>query len=384
MNRSLRRLLAPLVPARIFADTTNQLFNPFLGTIATGIGISTQQLGLLVSLRSLAGLSGPLFGSVADRRGHLFMARIGIVLLASGLLLLAMSSSLLTAAVAMLPMGLALGMFNPILQAYVSSHVEYGRRARALGILEYSWALAGIAGLSGLGWLMTAFGWRTAVLTLAALLLVSLAGLRAKPAAAGGGELPVSTPLLPAAIPRSVWAATAAVGLTFFGFFNIMIIHGVWLAERYAFTPALLGWTALVLGFADLAGVTIVSSAADRFGPRRLALVASLLCAAVYVLPALGSGLPVVAVALILMRLLMQVTFVSILPLLSELQPEARARILALAGAVGQIGMATAAASGPWLYGRTGPAGLGISSAASALATFLLLLFCIRERKEIT
>lgn len=382
MNRSLRRLLAPLVPARIFADTTNQLFNPFLGTIATGIGITTQQLGLLVSLRSLAGLSGPLFGSVADQRGHLFMARIGVLLLATGLIVLATSHSLLAAAVAMVPMGLALGMFNPVLQAYVSSHVEYGRRARALGILEYSWALASIAGLSGLGWLITAFGWRAAVLALAGLLLVSLAGLRAPPAAPGTGKPSAGAAVFPVAIPPSVWAATAAVGLTFFGFFNIMIIHGVWLSEKYAFTPALLGWTALVLGLADLAGVTIVSSAADRFGPRRLALFASLLCTAVYVLPALGTGLAIVAVALILMRLLMQVTFVSILPLLSELQPEARARILALAGAIGQIGMAIAAATGPWLYGTAGPAGLSISSAASALATFLLLLFCIRERKE--
>lgn len=378
---SLRKLLAPLLPARILSDTSNQLFNPFLGTIALGIGVSAQQLGLLVSLRSLCGLSGPLFGAAADRHGHLLVARLGALLMVGGLLLLGVSRSLLTAAVAMIPMGFALGMFNPMLQAYVSSVVGYARRARALGILEYSWALAGIVGLSGVGWLIAAFGWRAAVFALAGLLLCSLLALREAPRSPVSGA-PTGRPLAaPVAEDQAVWASAAAVGLTFFGFLNVMIIHGVWLTDAYAFTPALLGAMALILGLADLAGVSLVSTVADRVGPKRVAILSSVASAAVYALPAFVSGLAVTLVVLALMRTLMQVTFVSMLPIISELQPCNRGRVLGLAGAVGQVGMAVGAASGPWLYANAGPAGLGLGSALSAVATLVLLLF-IRERKE--
>lgn len=381
MTAAVRKLLGSLMPARILSDTSNQLFNPFLGTIAAGIGISNQQLGLLVSLRSLSGLTGPLFGAAADRRGHLYMARIGVLLMVCGLTLLGVSRSLLTTAMAMIPMGLALGMLNPVLQAYVSSQVEYGRRGRALGILEYSWALAGIVGLSGVGWLIATFGWRAAVFVLAGLLLGSLVAFRKLPAALSPGSAPGSRVAQPLHADRAVWASALAVGLTFFGFFNVMIIHGVWLTEAFAFTPTLLGVVALVLGLADLSGVTVVSLIADRVGPLRLALFASLFSAGVYLLPAVVSSLAGTVVALVLMRMMMQVTFVSLLPVMSELQPNNRGQVLGLAGAVGQVGMAIAAATGPWFYANAGPAGLGAGSAISAAATFAVLLL-VRKRKE--
>ncbi len=59
------QLLAASIAARLATDTTYQLFNSFLVTIAAGLGLDVLTLGRLVSLRSLIGLSAP---SLAARR----------------------------------------------------------------------------------------------------------------------------------------------------------------------------------------------------------------------------------------------------------------------------------------------------------------------------
>ncbi len=381
MSWSLRRLLPPMITSRLLGDTANQLFNPFLGTIAAGIGISNQQLGLLVSLRSLSGLSGPALGALADRRGYLTLARLGIILMATGLVVLSLSNSVWTAGAAMLPMGVALGLINPALQAYVGSFVSHSQRARGMGMFEYSWALSGILGLSALGWLIAAFGWRAGVLTLAALLLLSLLLLRKLPATAPQAA---RSQLQAGGVIGSVslWCGIAAVGLIFYASLNVMIIHGVWLGEEFAFSPAALGTVALVLGLADLSGAILVSRSGDRLKPRRLVLAGTLLSAVAYLLPLAISGLAGVLLALVLMRAFMQVSFVSMLPILSEQRPAARARVLALSAAAGQIGMAVATSSGPWFYSRFGPGALGAVSAGAALAAFLLVLFFVHDSKE--
>src|SRR5690554_1440812 len=232
---SLRRLLPPLVISRLLGDTANQLFNPFLGSIAAGIGISNQQLGLLVGLRSLSGLSGPALGALADRRGYLNLARLGIVLMAVGLIILSQSTTVWTAGAAMLPMGVALGLINPALQAYVGSFVSHSQRARGMGIFEYSWALAGIVGLSATGWIIAAFGWQAGVLTLAGLLLSSLLLFRRLPAPAPLSATRRMVSHDPIA-GTSMWTGIAAVGLIFYASLNIMIVHGVWLGEEFGFT----------------------------------------------------------------------------------------------------------------------------------------------------
>ncbi len=380
---SLRSLLPPLVTTRLLTDTANQLFNPFLSTIAAGLGISVPQLGMLLSLRSLSGLSGPVLGGLADRRGFLSVARLGVVLMATGLALLAVSNSLLLAALAMVPMGVALGIINPSLQAYVSSAVSYSRRARGLGALEYSWALAGIVGLSLLGWLISAAGWRAAVLTLAGLMLLSLIGIGRLPALAGTPIAQASPEAAPCVL-RAVRAGAAATGLIFFAMFNVMIMHGVWLSEAFLLSPANLGTVALILGFADLTGAVVVTGLADRLTARRVALVATACCSLSYLLlPLLSATLSTAVVSLVLMRLLMQTSFISLLTILSEQLPQQRARVMAWTAAIGQIGMAVAGLSGPWLYDHTGLLGLGSASAAAMAVALGLILVLVVERRDV-
>ena len=83
-----RHILAACIATRLAIDTTTQLFFPFLQTVALGLSLDIVVLGRLVSLRSLAGLSAPLFGSAADRYGYRRIMRLSLLLTAAGMFLL--------------------------------------------------------------------------------------------------------------------------------------------------------------------------------------------------------------------------------------------------------------------------------------------------------
>lgn len=370
-----RQVLPAIMTTRLLSDTANQMFNPFLAIFAAGIGVSLQQLGVLLSIRSLAGLTGPVFGAMADRYGALPVARFGLMLLAAGLVLLGASTSWLTALLAVLPMGVALGIINPALQAYLGSVIRFERRARALSVAEYSWALAGIVGLLAFGWLISFVGWRGAVFVLAGALVLGQFGLRLLPAqptahAVGNGRS--------VRLPALAWLGSAVVALLFFTMFSAMVVHGAWLTDVFATDARSLGVVALVLGVADLVGAALVSVLGSRVNVAGLASVTSVLCAAAYLWLALTAPVTLAAsVALLaVVRFTMQSAFVSVLTLLSEVAPYARGLVMATAAALGQVGMALAALVGPSAYASFGFGSVAlISSVGMGVAGLLLVLF---------
>lgn len=376
------RLLRPVMFSRVLADTSNQLFNPFLGAIAIGLGLTVPQLGLLLGLRSLSGLTGPLLGSVGDRWGALRVAKVGIVLMATGLLLLALSRGLYLTLLGMVAMGVALGVINPALQAHVGAVVEFRRRAKVLSVIEYSWALAGIIGLAACGWSIAVIGWRATVALVAALLLSSLLGLnRLAPAPADGA---VVLRAQRARLTPAAKLGALAVALLFFSMFNVTIVHGVWLTDAFGLGPEALGLVSLALGIADLAGAASVSLIAGRVSVGVLASTSAVAGAAVYL--GLGFAAGSLAAALSMLaatRALMQVGFVSMLTLLSEVSPTNRALVMTSAAAAGQVGMAAAAIMGPWSYATLGLTTLGAVSGTSLIgATVVIQAFDRRFRRE--
>lgn len=370
-----RQVLPTIMANRLLSDSANQMFNPFLAVFAAGIGVPLQQLGVLLSLRSLAGLAGPAFGALADRHGPLPVARLGLTLLAAGLVVLAASSSWLAALLAFLPMGVALGFINPVLQAYLGRVIPERRRARALSIAEYSWALAGVFGLLALGWLITLIGWRAAVLVLAAALVVGQFGLRYLPDA---GLEPATRAGRSGRLPPLAWLGSAVVALLFFTMLNAMVVHGVWLTDAFALNPQGLGTVALVLGLADLTGAVLVSVLGGRLNVARLALVTSVLCAAGYAWLALAAPatLPAAVALLVAVRAGMQASFVGMVTLLGETAPQARGLVMATMAAFGQVGMALAALVGPAVYAGPGFGSVAlVSSVGMGLAVVLLVMF---------
>ncbi|PKL09199.1 MAG: hypothetical protein CVV51_05060, partial [Spirochaetae bacterium HGW-Spirochaetae-7] len=376
---SFRRLVGTGIAAKLVVDICSQIFNPFLPIIANGLGLGVVQMGRLVGLRSAMGVFSPLSGVLSDRLGYRVVIRASLLVMAAGCLLLAASSALWIAVLAIMMLGLGTGAFVPNLQAFVSSHLPYSLRARGLGMIEYSWALTGIVGLSLVGLIIAATGWRTPFYLLAVGMVVMNFVFGAMP---GGqrqsAELPASLPerdrpgrrilsiFMVKENRRSTYATILAGTLSFFAAMQVMITHGAWLAGRYGLDAASLGLVALVIGCFDLTASVAVSIFTDRIGKKRSVLIGIAGSLAAYLaMPFLDSGVVPAIAVIAVARMCFEFNIVSHFPLLSEQAPSQRGQVMTLGAASTMLGATLAGITGPWLFVNSGVAAMAWTSAAA-------------------
>jgi MFS family permease len=138
--------------------------------IADGLGLSrTVLFGVFSGSLLVSALLGPLVGRVIDTYGGRGVLALSNLVLAAGLVLLALTQGLVTlvAAWTVLGVGMAMGLYDP---ACATLAGLYGRAAR--GPITGITLIAGFA--STVGWPLSAlleahFGWRGACLVWAAL-----------------------------------------------------------------------------------------------------------------------------------------------------------------------------------------------------------------------
>ncbi len=424
-----RYILAACVATRLVVDTSIQLFYSFLQIIALGMGLNVVVLGRLLSLRSVVGLSAPLFGNAADRHGYLRVMRLGLVLAAVGTLLMGSGAGFWSVAAGMVLSGVGLTGFVPTVQAYISAQLPFAQRARGIGILEYSWALAGIFGLSLMGLLFDHFSWQLPFFVLGTAILSAWALLGFLPKAPRGADTPLAgnreggtgetraaTPdvsgiledaaekkVKPALAPqlstvvlravrhinalfdlganrRSAYAVIGANCLFLFSQGHVLITHGVWLQNEYGLTASALGLAALAQGAAELIGAVLVSLITDRVGKKRSFQAGILGSMLFYIaLPIVNNGLWPVIGALLLLRFAYEYGLVSAIALVSEQAPDRRGKVISLAVAVNLLGVTLTGFTGPWMYTHFGVWGLGPVSAVCTLAAFVLVSVWGRE-----
>ncbi len=388
INERIAYLIGLGLAAKIVVDTTVQLFNPFLTIIASGIGISAIAMGRLVALRGMMGLASPVFGTLADRIGYRSVMRLALFIGGCGMILAALSESVLLFALAMVFTGLGQSGYTPNLHAYLSSKLPYEKRARGLGIVEYAWALAGILGLFFTGFLIEAYGWKAPFFLLGGALIAFSFLLGTLPRGegrrvpdAGSGRVSFREFFTLGEHNRSAWATIIINALNFFAITHILIIHGGWLEKEYGLGAASLGKVALFLGIFDWIASIIVSIAVDAIGKKRsvgIGIAGTLIGYLIF--PFLNRSLPLALVALAIPRSFFEFATVSNFPLMSEQSPLHRGKVLSLSMTFGLIGSTLASATGPWAYIRFGVWGLGPVSLAAALGSMLLLLFVVKER----
>ena len=409
-----RYILAACVATRLVVDTSIQLFFSFLQIIALGMGLNVVVLGRFLSLRSAVGLSAPLFGSAADRYGYLRVMRLALVLAAAGTFLLGSGGGFWSVAAGMVLSGVGLTGFMPTVQAYISAQLPFAQRARGIGILEYSWALAGILGLSLMGLLFDRFSWQVPFVVLGAAILAAWALLGFLPKAPRGADTPLAgngaedgeKEVKPALAPqfstvvaravrqfnalfdlgsnrRSAYAVIGANCLFLFGQGHVLIAHGVWLQNEYGLTAAALGLAALAQGAAELVGAVLVSLITDRVGKKRSFQSGILGSALFYIaLPIVNRGLWPVIGALLLLRFAYEYGLVSAIALITEQAPDRRGKVISLAVAINLLGITLTGFTGPWMYTHFGVWGLGPVSAVCTLAAFVLVTVWGREPAE--
>ena len=407
-----RHILAVCIATRLAVDTTTQLFNPFLQTIALGLSLDIVVLGRLVSLRSVTGLTAPLLGSAADRYGYRRIMRLSLLLSAAGMFLIGSGAGLWSVLAGMIVSGVGLTGFVPTTQAYISAQLPFAQRARGIGVLEYSWALAGIVGLSLMGLLFDRYNWQLPFVVLGTALLGGWALLGLLPASPGRVE-PSATATGPDAAAqfargqmsdgprltqakqllrriaglfdlgpnrRAIFAVISANGLFFFSQSHILIAHGAWLQTEYGLGPSALGLMALYQGAADLGGSVLVSLITDRIGKKRGVQAGMLGSVLVYgALPIVNVGLLPVMVVLVLLRFTFEYGIVSAIALISEQAPDRRGKVISLSVALNLLGATFSGFSGPWMYSKFGAWGLGPVAAGCTLLALALLTLWGRE-----
>lgn len=393
---SFRRLIATSMIAKLLVDIGTQIFNPFLPVIAAGLGMNVVELGRLVGLRSAMGVFAPVSGALADRHGYRRVIRGALLMNAAGFLLLALSSAPWMATAGMILSGLGISAFVPNLQAFVSSRLAYHLRARGLGMIEYSWALTGIFGLSAVGFLIAATGWRTPFFLLAvgmavmSFVFAAMPGIqRSRPAPAADAAAPqpwlrrVAAVVVVHTNRRSTYATMVAGALSYFAAMQVMIAHGAWLADQYGLGAAALGTVAFVLGWFDLTASVSVSLFTDRIGKKRSVLIGVIGSLLGYLLMPLFNFSLISAVLLIAVaRGFFEFNIVSHFPLLSEQAPAQRGQVMTLGAALSLAGATVAGFTGPWLLVNYGVPALAWSSAAIVTVSLLTVALLVQESPE--
>ena len=389
---SFRRLIGTGMAGKLLVDIGNQIFNPFLPVIAAGLGISVVTLGQLVGLRSAMGIFSPFSGAIADRHGYRLVIRVALLANAAGYLLLAFATAPWMVVAGMMLAGLGIGIFVPNLQAYVSGKLPYTLRARGLGMIEYSWALTGIVGLSLVGLLIAATSWRTPFVLLAVGMVVMSFVFGALPGIHRATIAPV--PASPASRwsratasfnlrtnRRSAYATILAGALSYFAAMQIMIAHGAWLADQYGLGPAQLGLVAFIFGWFDLAASVSVSLFTDRIGKRRSVLIGIAGSLVGYALmPVLNTSVTLAVVAIAFARMCFEFNIVSHFPLLSEQVPAQRGQAMTLGSAAALVAGTVAGFSGPWLLVTLGVPALAWTSGLTVAVALVVVFLLVREQ----
>jgi predicted MFS family arabinose efflux permease len=335
----VRRSLPAMIGLRLVVNTGSRMMFTFLPEFSRGTGLSIEQLGRLLSLRDLTGLAAPAIGRACDRSGTRKVMVVGGGLAAVGMFLFSLGS--VGVVIGLVCYGLARTAYLVSMNAWIGHEVAYERRGRATGQVEMTWAGAALVGMPTAGLLIDRFGWRTAPAALAILaapLTVQLARRLPKPTSVevGAGAKPNLT--------RSGWAAIIGFTLMTGSAQFLVFTHGIWLEETYDFDPSQIGFAIIAVGLAELVASYGSSRLTDRLGKRN-SVVAGMIVLTVGLLGLAALDTPPlwIGVALLVLSFLgFEFGIVSAIPLIAEIDPDARAEIIGRSMGLSVVGRAIA------------------------------------------
>jgi len=347
--------------SRLVLNLAVRVTYPFLPAIARGLDISFQQAGLLVAARHCVGLTGALWGVVSERKGYLWGMMIGLTTLLLGSFTVSLSRGFTFALVGFVLIGISKPVYDPSVQAFVSSRIPYAKRAKALGILEASWAGSWLLGVPLSGLLIAHFGWHSpfSLISGAALLAIFLTSrlkdvTSTNQASAKNAEQNLSAP---SEAPLGKVGPILILGVSLLMVFaneNMVIVYGAWLEEQFHLQVRELGFFSILVGMAELGGELTVVALVDRIGKRKAILGGLTLTGLSYLaLPFCQSSIYMALAGLACMFYLFEFTIVSIFPYVSEMVPAQRGKWLAFNYTALVIGRLCGALSGPWLWQRS-------------------------------
>lgn len=359
--------------ARLVSNASYRFAPPFVAVIARGLDVSVAELGVALMFAEFAGLLSPVIGRRIDRvnrRSAMAFGMSGVALAAAGA---AVSTGPVSLTVALFVLSASKVVFDTSLIVWVNDHVPYERRGEVVGVIETSWALGLFVGVSAMGIVTAAAGWRWGfVLGSVAMVVSGLNLVRGLPrddahAPAPTGEKP--------RIPAAGWLVIA-------GFFALLgaaqavgIVFGPWFEDDFGFGSAAIVAVVVAMGLVELVGSVGASRLMDRWGKEASVLRGT----AVMVVACLGMvvarDVAWLAVPLVVLFFLgFEFGIVCLLPVAANIVPAAGGVGLGTAVGAGTCGRAVMSSVATGLYDSSGAAAAAVLATALSLAAGLLVM----------
>jgi len=339
---------------RTLLNTLYRMIYPFASVMARGLGVSYREITQALTWRSAVGIIGPLLAGMADSRGRRWGMLTGLSLYFGGLAIIVFLPTYPAFVLMLLVTALGKLTFDPSMQAYLGDRIGFKRRGQAIALVEMGWAGAYFFGVPVVGFMISRAGWAAPFPLLLGLSALAILGL--------GWMLPPdpghtnSSPTMwrNFGLAFRSRAALAGLWLSFcMSLANefINISFGGWLESSFNLHVAALGIATSVIGFSELGGEGLVTFFADRIGKERavgIGLTLNILSS--LALPVLGTNLTGALAGLFFYYLTFEFSYVTLISLMTEVLPSARATLMALNIMMASLGRAMGDAAGPILF----------------------------------
>lgn len=369
---------------RMVINTAFRMAYPFLPVFSRGLGLESSALSGWLAARSALGLGAPLLSFIPDTLGRRAAMLAGLAVFVVGLGLAALWPNVWTVGGALVATLVAKVLFDPALLAFISDGTPYARRGQVMAVSELGWSGAAWLGFPLVGLAIAAWGWQSPFAPLAGLgalgMLMVLWLIPAQPPRAQAAppfRLDVGAWWRLVSAPRVVLMMLVG-GLASAANEVLNVVYGGWLEGSFGLSVEEIGLTVVAIGLAELAGEALVWLLADRLGKRRL-MMASLVAngLAYLLLPVLATQVLGAAFGLFLVFFTFETLIVASIPIISELNPQARATIIGANMAMFGLGRV----GGALLGGRVFALGIGWTGALAA-GLCLLAVWVARQVHE--
>ena len=365
---AVRRAVVPLTGARLATNAVYRFAPPFLATIARGLDVSLADLGVAIAITEAAGLTAPLVGRLIDHVPRRTAMLAGLAGVATGALVAGLSTGIVMFTVGLLVLAATKVVFDVGIITWTADHVPYDRRGRVTGLLETSWALGLLVGVSLLGLVAAVSSWRWAYLVGAVGVVVAAGVMRARVAAEPAVRTTGSRRAAPAGpIDRAGWVAAIGVLGLMGGAQAMFVTFGAWLEDDFGFGTAALAAVAFGIGGLELVASTASAARTDRWGKERSVVRGTFVmvpCA--LALAALHGHVSVALVLLAVFIAAFEFAFVSSIPIGAELVPGAPGKGIGALLAFATVGRTIVAIPATRLYDRFGFVAPALLAAAFA------------------
>ena len=371
----VRDRITLLTVARTAVNSCVRFAPPFLAIIARGNGTTLAGIGVAVAISELSGLLSPLNGEIVERLHRRTSMMLGLIGVAIGVTIAASSVHPAMFAVGLIVLSQSKVMFDLGLGSWTTDRVPYTQRSRVMGLIEISWALGLLIGVSIMGLVTAATNWRVGY-GLGAAAVVAVASLIARRIEPDSG--PHTRASRTARVPIKV----RDVSVLIFGMFCLMaasqalfVTFGSWLEDTFDFTSTSLSIVAIALGFAELVASLTSSRRTDAWGKERTTAAGATLMVVASIGLAIWHDHLWIALPLCIIAIaVFEFAIVSAIPLSTAAIVGSPARGMALMMGAGTIGRATASIPATRLYERFGMAWPALMCAVLGTGTIVAML----------